>query len=336
MSDIQKSFSYLHENIPAWFKQVSDIGEKVARMQEELAKVPMASSVPLKRKTNSVESLRGLDVVMQDSTSLSPVQSTPAATRKRKTPSVASGKASGPSKYRSRHMIVVAYDGQIQKSLEQLVYSIGTGRNLLRKGKMAAKLDAMAALADLDDEDDEGDNSAIISKMGYRHRTGLSAMRNRAAMAQTGVTDKFSTPVETFDSADKALETAQSLFEKAAHQILREGDCRKDLQTARTHFEEAQELAKQEVARHAAQKEQQEQQEQQQEKLERAAASLPSKTQPKPSAEPVTPPEPHNILQVPNGDPHAPPKVMDIEVDDEEEDDDAEFVMPTLRFSRVR
>ncbi|PVI04653.1 hypothetical protein DM02DRAFT_611275 [Periconia macrospinosa] len=354
MSDIETSFSFIHQNIPAWVKQVAEIEDKVVRLQEELAKVPAQRSVPLKRKTNSVESLRDIDVDAQVTTSASPIPATSAATRKRKSPSVLSGNASGPSKYRSRQMIVVAYDGEIQKSFEQLVRAIGTGRNLLRKGKMAAKLEAMTALAGLhdddDDEDVEEDGAILTSKIGYRHRTGLSAMRDRAmAVARAGVADNTSTPVQSFDSTDKALELAQNLCEKAAHQILREGDCRNNLRVVRGHMEEAQEMAKREVARHAANREEREKEEREKaerekaegEKQELAVTPPPTKMDPiqcipsaQPSAEPITPPDSTNILPVditPSDGGLNAAKTMEIEVDDEE-DDGAEFVMPPLRF----
>ncbi|CAI6332539.1 unnamed protein product [Periconia digitata] len=336
MSDIEKSFSFLDQSIPAWFTQIAEIEAKVLTMQEELANVPPSTSVPLKRKTGSMESLRGdFDTAVGSTNPDSSTQATPTTTRKRKTPTITSGNISGPSKYRARHMIVVAYDGQIQNSFEQLVRAIGTGRNLLRKGKMAAKLDAMAALSGLhdddnDDEDGEEDGGIDKSKMGYRHRTGFSAMRNRAVMARTGIPDNSDISTQVFDSADKALESAQSLCEKAAHIILREGDCRRDLRVVRAHFEEAQDIAKKEVAKHAADREQQANEEHEiAPPLTKFEATPPSK----PSAEPVTPPESTSLLQVDMAHTNLPPsKVMDIEVDDEEEDDDVQIVMPPLRF----
>ncbi|KAF1956019.1 hypothetical protein CC80DRAFT_83941 [Byssothecium circinans] len=327
MSEIEKSFTFLDENIAQWLTNIAEVETKIVSMQEELSKVAVSRSMPLKRKTGSVESIRDLNTIMEASGSAMATQSSPLATRKRKTPSVLSGNASGPSKYRSRMMIVVSYDGEIQKSFEQLVRGIGTGRNLLRKGKMAAKLEAMAALAGSDDDDDDDNDGAILSKIGYRHRTGLSFMRTRATVMHDGTSnDSSSTPIELFDSTDKALEAAQGLCEKAAHQSLREGDCRKELEAVRKHFKGVQETAKQEVARYAARKEKEER--------ERAAAPPELKAD-----TPITP-EPEQILPVhippSDGALHSTTQVIDIEVDEEEEEEDMDFVMPPIRFtSRV-
>ena len=52
-----------------------------------------------------------------------------------------------------------------------------------------------------------------------------------------------------FDKADKDLEVAQNLCEVAAHQFLRDGDCRTEIESMRDKFERCIELAKEEVQR---------------------------------------------------------------------------------------
>lgn len=326
MSDIEKSFTFLHDSIPQWFKDITEIEEKVAKMQSELAKVPVSRSPPMKRRTGSVESIRDLDAILEEEGSSSAAQQSPFVSRKRKTPSVLSGRQSGPAKFRSRTMIVVHYDGQIQKSFEQLVRAVGTGRNMLRKGKMAAKMDAMAALAESDDDEDENDD-AVMSKIGYRHRTGLSSMRTRAAMFQgnTNNNNSTTTPVELFDSTDKTLELAQSLCERAAHQSLRDGDCRKELENVRTHFEEILDTATKEVTKYAARKEEEQRKAQPESKAELSPPT------------PALTPEPKKQLpteiQLTAGAMHTTSKVVDIEIDDDEEEDDMDFVMPPIRLT---
>ncbi|KAL1591378.1 hypothetical protein SLS60_011991 [Paraconiothyrium brasiliense] len=332
MGDIEKSFAFLHENIPQWLTNVAEIEKKIVAMQSELSKIPVSRSLPFKKRTGSVESIRDLDAIREEPDALAAGahQSEPTA-RKRKEPSLLSGQQSGPSKLRSRTMIVVNYDGQIQTSFEHLVRAIGTGRNMLRKGKMAAKMDAMAAMAGSSDDDDDDDNSssAIMAKIGYRHR-GLSSMRARGMMRMTEGTS--STPVECFDTADKALEEAQALCERAAHQSLREGDCRKELDSVRKHFNEVAELAKTEVARYNAQK--LAATEKQQEEALRQG--------PKPEQQPtITLPDIEKKSIPPVIRPSIPTynsstKVIDIEIDDEEDTDDANFVIPPIRLtSRV-
>ncbi|KAJ4351721.1 uncharacterized protein N0V89_007064 [Didymosphaeria variabile] len=331
MGDIEKSFAFLHENIPQWFTNVAEIEKKIIAMQSELSKIPVSRSLPFKRRTGSVESIRDLDAIREEPDALAAGahQSEPTA-RKRKEPSLLSGQQSGPSKLRSRTMIVVNYDGQIQTSFEHLVRAIGTGRNMLRKAKMAAKMDAMAAMAGSSDDDDDDDDSssAIMAKIGYRHR-GLSSMRARGMMRMTEGTS--STPVERFDTADKALEEAQALCERAAHQSLREGDCRKELDGVRRHFNEVVELAKTEVARYNVQK-LAANEKQQEEALRHGPKSEKQSTIALPDIEKDLIP----TVTRPTIPTYNSSKVIDIEIDDEEDTDDGNFIMPPIRLtSRV-
>lgn len=330
MSDIEKVFTYLNDSIPQWFLDVTSIEEKIVAMLDELAKMPAPPARPLMRKSGSVESIRDLDVVMEESGQSVEGHPSPLPTRKRKSPSVVSERRPNFLKIRSRSMIVVSYDGQLQQSFEHIVRAIGTGRNLLRKGKMVAKMEAMAALAGSDDDSDDDD--AVMSKMGYRSRTGLSSIRTQPTTPDTDVAKSSTTPVEVFDAVDKALENAQSLCERAAHQSLREGDCRKELETVRGHFGEVQDAAKIEVARIATKKEQEAQ----------VAAQAAEAAQQEVTVEavPLPAPEQKKVLPVevaPTAhSTHIMSKVMDIEVDEDDDDDDFNFVMPPIRLtSRV-
>jgi hypothetical protein len=62
--------------------------------------------------------------------------------RKRKTVSIISNE-SVPTKFRSRSMIIVYYDSEIQKSFEEIVRNIGTARNNIRKARMADRMKAL-------------------------------------------------------------------------------------------------------------------------------------------------------------------------------------------------
>ncbi|KAF2121519.1 hypothetical protein BDV96DRAFT_609555 [Lophiotrema nucula] len=315
MSDIERSFTFLNDSIPAWFKQLTEIEEKVAHMRDEIAKVPVSRSPPLKRRTGSVESIRDLDAIIEDASTSNTPQQTPVMNRKRKTASVLSGQASGPLKYRTRMMVIVQYDGQIQKSFETLVRNIGTGRNMLRKGKMAAKMEALAELAGSED-DSEGDDDDVMAKIGYRHRAGLSSMRARGAVGivpgRAGASSQ-----EMFDTTDKSLETAQGLCEKAAHQSLRDGDCRKELESARKHFENVLAIANQQVAKYTAQKEKEVQKE-----TSNIDAPVPTSLQLKPTMPDIR----ATVAAAPTT-----AKAVDIEIDDESDNDD--FVMPPIRLT---
>lgn len=325
MSDIEKSFTFLHDSIPTWFGNVDEIEEKVAHAQSEMSKV-FVTCTPIKRRTGSAESIQDLDVTLGGSRTPTAAHQSLFASRKRRTPSALSH-ASGPSKYRSRTMIIVQYDGQVQKAFETLVRSIGTGRNMLRKGKMAARIEALAELAGPDDaeDDDSSDDEALMSKIGYRYRAGLPSTRTRGAMrgghAETN-SPSSGTPAELFDSTDKVLEHAQALCERAAHRSLRDGSCRKELNGIRKHFEEVLETARKEVEKYNTRK-------------EKESSKQDLEIEPSPPSVVMAP-----KTLLPNIGPapataHTTLKAVDIEVDDEE-DDDRDFVMPPIRFtSRV-
>ena len=72
-----------------------------------------------------------------------------------------------------------------------------------------------------------------------------AALGRRTLGPGLGADDKLS----AFDEADKYLEVTQSLCEVAAHQCLRDGDCRLEIGAMREKFENCQIIAKREVQR---------------------------------------------------------------------------------------
>ena len=269
MAETEKPFAYLHENIPQWLCHLDQVQEKIAHMQSEIAKMPAPARPSMRRKTGSIESIRELDAILVDAGPSAAPASAPAPapasaqhpeklTLKRKPTSRLSGDGSGPIKYRTRAMTIVYYDGQIQKQFESLVRSIGSGRNLLRKGKMAvmaARMEAMADFSSSDEDEPEEDHvENVMSKIQFRRRTGLSSARSggppRGRHERSASTN--STPESVFDSVDKALEQAQALCERAAHQSLRDGQCRNELDGTRKYLREVLEAAAKETARHKA------------------------------------------------------------------------------------
>lgn len=346
MSDIEKSFKFLHDNIPQWLQDITSIEDSVTAMQDEVVKVPMSLHPFPKRATESMESIRPdiVDAVERGAALLHGQQTEPAENRKRKTLSVLSGPGSGPSRYRSRTMIIVTYDGDMQKSFELLVRAIGTGRNMLRKAKMEAKMNELAALAgssEDEDEADEDEDEAIMAKISHRPR--MSSMRVRAAARSGGQLGGgggggASAPVALFDTTDKTLEHAQSLCEKAAHLTLRDGDCRKELEGVRKSFTDVLEIAKTEVTKCNAIRLQEPQIVRSQDSPDTTVSSAEppykrhfpqiSMPPPKPQVEPKD-----TLPSIPTSTPPIAPKIMDIEVDDEEDDDDLDFVMPPVRLT---
>lgn len=332
MSESEKCFTFLRDNIPSWLEDLHRIARKIEEKQDEIAKVPVVQKVV--KKTGSTETLKeGKECVLdKDGTdAASPAPGQPHipnqaerqalanANRKRKTASVLSN-TSGPSKYRTRSMIVVYYDAEVQKAFEGLVRNIGTGRNMLRKGKMAARMEAMAAETQEEEDENSDDFDPILAKLQVRPRPGFGGFRSTRSMGLGSLGGDAGS--EGFDSADKALETAQSLCERGAHQALRDGNCRTELQGARKSFEEVTRIAEVEVekqmgkAEKAAEKARLREQSRQSQ-ISTESMDTDSKLLPAATSVPIS--SGINLSS----------KVETIEVDDNASDDE-EFVMPTL------
>lgn len=351
MSEIEKSFMFLQDNIPQWLQDLTRVEQKVAAMQEEIVRVPAAMSPFAKRRTDSIESLRDdrvdrMRAIAEAPLSLQGAQTNPIMNRKRKTLSVASGSASGPSRFR-RTMIITSYDGDMQKSLELLVRAVGTGRNLLRKAKMEAKMNEFAALAESSEDEDEGDHDtedAAMAKVSYRPH--MASMRARAAarrLGGRGANGGAGAPVTLFDSTDKTLENAQGLCEKAAHLTLRDGDCRKELDVVRKTFVDVLDIVKTEAAKCAATRSLQPPVD---ERAHDTPGTSVSSVEPsyKKHFPQISPPSPESkaiststLPAIPTTHISTNPKTMIIEVDDDDDDEEEEFVMPAVRLtSRYR
>lgn len=150
--------------------------------------------------------------------------------RKRKTASVCSDRQSGPLKYRSRSMVVVYYDGEIQKRFEDIVRAIGSKRNSLRKGRTAAQVYELApSMTGGNDTADGERNAAHQPRLAYR----------TARMRQSPRGGKSIEGLEAYDKLDAYLEKAQAQCERAAHQVLRDGDCGMEIHVAKERFTEA-------------------------------------------------------------------------------------------------
>lgn len=347
MSETDKSFAFLQKSIPQWLQDVARIEKKVTAMQEQVTKVSISVS-PFK-KSDSIESIRPvrLRAITEDNAPSRSAQTDPARNHKRKTPSVVSGRASGPSHYRPKQMVVMDYDGDMQKSFELLVRVVGTGRNMLRKARMEAKMNELAALAGSSDEEEEADDDdeeeVMVSKISYRPR--MSSMRARAAArrgGRPGATGVSTTPVELIDTTDKTLEAAQGLCEKAAHLTLRDGDCRKELAQVRQDFEQVLETANTEMVKCNTRQLQESQESPPQDASDTSISSVEPPYKDKFSSIRVptperTPPKKDILPDAPKSITPAiiPPKAIDIEVDEDEEDEedeDVNFVMPPVRL----
>lgn len=235
-------------------------------------------------------------------------------------------------------MVVVNYDGDMQKSLELLVRAIATGRNLLRKAKMEAKMTALAALAgssDEEEEDDDDNDTATRSKTSFRPH--MATLQARRAFRRAGATPAPS--AELFNTTDKALEQAQEQCERAAHVALREGDCRKELQDIRLKLVLVLDTAKSQVSKSNSRSSNQVPELQPHDTSDTSVSSIEPSYQ-RHFPQHLPPRSAPTSLQVDKGPPPGAsptklpePKILDIEVDEDESDEEEQFVMPPLRLT---
>jgi hypothetical protein len=278
MNDPAKCFQYLSENVPLWIATLDELQAKIKARQPNLSRVP----VPMRKvkKTGSSESMRTKssgdgdgdgdggggggysggprrndDVASapQDGDIASALedQHMTANQRKRKTASIISFSTT-PTKYRARNMIVVYYDSDIQKSFEQVVRNIGAGRNNIRKTRLAQRMEGLTSRRQLDTLD----TLRAATRLARRTATTREADAAAAATTTTAATAAAGAPMpnatpenEAYATLDAALEKAQSMCERGAHQFLREGDCETEIVGAKENFEEVKRVSDKELER---------------------------------------------------------------------------------------
>lgn len=250
--DAFKCFWYLKNSAPQWLSDITKLEQSIEEKQKQMAKMPQERPQLVSR--GSIVSIReevissGIDSHSssppKDATPQSPNRRPNLLIKRSKRPgSTASTLASGTPKFRTRSMVIVYYDAEIQKGFEQLVREVGNGRNLIRKGKMAARMEALTS--ELDDSHiyELADGEALPFAMPHFRRAGERT--HRAAITDAG----FSETPTAFDKAETSLEKAQSLCEKAAHQFLRDGDCRLETEGTKAAFEAVLQISTEELPR---------------------------------------------------------------------------------------
>lgn len=353
-----KSFAYLQENIPKWLVDIGRIEDQVTAMQDRLTTVTVSRSPFAKATPGSAASIRpgNMDAILEEETtpSTSP-QKDPLQDRNTRPPSALSARLSSPGCYRSRTMVVVSYDGEMQKSLEQLVRAIGIGRSLLRKARLESKMNQLAALVHSSDEENKDDDEDENEERGghseqdrllpqFSHRLRMPSTRARVAARTSGrlsVASALKTPVTLFEGTDKALELAQGLCEKAAHLTLREGDCRKELAQVRKGFDDVLQAAETEMIRCNAHKCQETPELQLHDTSDTSISSLETPCEEiyasMPMSMPALAPEPQAKVPLLAGLTPTPPEpnIYPMEVDEEEEDYLDFDMMPVRLTSRM-
>ena len=248
--DPLQSFTFLTSSLPDWIAQLDKLSAQVTQRHSEFRRLSQASRTlnsTRKRKTGSTESLRpeSEDTVDSDSyqttdpTTPSPkdIEIDPSnkhlfqevrEARRRCRPGFAASDTSGPQRYRTRTSLIIYYDSAIQEGFGALVRNIGSARNNIRKGKANASFKVRMA--------------SIGREHGLSELPKLSKDRDGSLLIKGH-------DFGPFDQVDKDLEAAQSFCEVGAHQFLREGNCREEVQGTRRKFESCLRIAEQQVAR---------------------------------------------------------------------------------------
>ena len=270
--DAIQSFTYLDENVPQWIARLEELLGKCETQYERFTRITQRGEIKLtrKKKQASTESLRpkqeedappsqqpsNLNEVRTAASMLGPspgisgthIPHTKTPTqeipRKRPAGSELSAAASNHCRYRTKNMVIVFYDSDVQDAFEGLVKSIAAARNNLRKGKNTTNFKLRMANMGagpfgLDRSDNKMEGLAINPK-----GMGAPALpRARPGKQSAG------SELRCFVEADHDLEEAQSFCEKGAHQFLRDGDCFSEIEGTRKRFLNCKSIAQRELER---------------------------------------------------------------------------------------
>jgi len=244
------SFEHIVDNVPGWKSQLSElVTYATARHEDYVAEYSrlIHQATTRRKKSASIASIhsddeeeRSTDEAEKSAKSPQPsefVDINPLeagnrfiyaqAHRKRKPATSLKSITSGPRAYRSKQMVVIYYDSHLQTELEQLVKGFGIARNTLRKGKNAYTAAKGFGLPSLGRRYQNLDN--LIPNMTTKihpRLTKVSTETSTLTSVNVGNGDV------AFTTTDKELEQIQALCETAAHQAIRDGDCKGALREA--------------------------------------------------------------------------------------------------------
>ncbi|KAL9098085.1 MAG: hypothetical protein Q9163_006186 [Psora crenata] len=280
--DALQSFTHLTNNIPQWVAKLDDIITKCEIQYERFTRITAHGEVKLTRKKKhySTESLRpSKDVAAPVSTPAPAATTTSVATlpnnkdhpiipvptsspprppdatysdggpppepcRKRPAGSTLSGAFSNHPRYRTKSMIIVYYDSDIQGAFDTLVKNVAGARNNLRKGKNTATFQARMASMGMPLPSPPAEGGVGLFPLPLDPKMMTPALA-RARLGRQG----GGSGMKPFEDADRDLEEAQSLCERAAHQFLRDGDCHTEIEGTRKRFQNCESIARREVER---------------------------------------------------------------------------------------
>ena len=272
--DAITSFVYLTDTLPNWIQQVKGLSTHASKKHAEYVAEYTRRLTQIRSKKDRTPSLASIHTnknepveppppppppaeILERPAESTPEPSTPGplhippleagnryllaqAHRKRKLGSSIRSGASGPQKFRSKHMVVIYYDAYLQEQLDTLVKGIGGARNNLRKGKLSRSASRGFQLPCFGRASHQG-IYGIPSLNGFKNPP--TSYLSVPTDSKVQPTNRQPTIDEAFTNADKHLEGAQSLCETAAHQVLRDGDCSVELNSVVTKLESALEIA---------------------------------------------------------------------------------------------
>lgn len=355
--DALNSFRYLLEKVPDWIADLQNILDNTTQRQNELlfanqptdpAELPAgeisakASSLTAGRlnehppeEATAVETDDHIKEDHAETATPTPALLRPQiphmtesdvlrlSQRKRKTFSACSRDESGPSKYRSRSLAVVYYDGDVQSRFADLVRAFNYCRNDIRRSKLSARVDTLARSGSSSSGSISGGSvGEDTTKSVGTYKT--ARMRLQEVTAEK-VLDGNDALREALDKVDGLLEKSQSLCEHAAYQVLRDGDCALEVTQAKQSLEQAKFSAEQELPgleKLAADAEERRITNEERQRAERLK-------------QPPTPPESEKLEIISPLTPtmrQGPLEVDEIEVDDDEDETDAELEMVALKL----
>jgi hypothetical protein len=140
-------------------------------------------------------------------------------------------------------MVIIYYDKYLQDQLDAMVKKLGAARNDLRKAKAASTASRGFQLPRLGRKYDSILQPSPIKEMKLSMSlSGKTAMSPNADDPAAGsVFDPLAD--SSFATTDGGLEAAQKLCETAAHQFLRDGDCKHELDSVPTKLNTVLDLA---------------------------------------------------------------------------------------------
>lgn len=253
--DAVGSFTHLVENIPGWLTQLESLSaytkEKNAEYVAEYARL-VKSIKPKRLKSPSICSIQGSDRSIRipeaekaQEFSVDPLEAgtrhiyAEQVQRKRKPNASLRSGASGPQRFRTKHQVVIYYDSHVQEEFDNMVKAIGIARNNLRKGKNAMVSNRGFRLPTLSKRYDNLTSPSLENIRSLsKYRAGNMSPHGSKFSLRTSASPPQDEDEAAFLNSDKVLEQVQALYETAAHQFLRDGDCQKELQGASTKLKE--------------------------------------------------------------------------------------------------